>query len=154
MEFLRADITRKEHIISFLNEFSSAFPVPLTEKVSIEQYVNKVLEKGYVIIAVENEGIAGINMFYANDREKKRACISLICVSDKYRRRKVATSLLQIAEDISLENGMNYLLLCVHKENLGAIRTYEKFGFIRNDSLTANEEYNITYEKKISGDLL
>lgn len=154
MEYSKADLSRKNHIVSFLMSISNEFPIPLNEKVSIKDYVEKVFEKGYIIIAEENNDIAGLNMFYANDSDKKQAWISLICVAEKYRRNKVGTSLLQIAEDISLENGMDYLLLHVHKDNVGAIKTYERFGFAHSDSVPANAEYNITLQKKISRDLL
>lgn len=152
MELLLADLSRKNMIESFLQLMSHEFPIPLNEKVLISDYVEKILNRGYILVAEENGEIAGINMFYANDDVKKQAWISLICVSEKYRRAGVATSLLKMSEDISLNNGMKYLLLHVHKDNVKAIKAYEKYGFIRNDSVGANEVYNVTYEKKISRD--
>ena len=154
MEYLKADLSRKKHIVSFLMSISDEFPIPLNKKVSINDYVEKVFEKGNIIIAEENNDIAGLNMFYANDSAKKQAWISLICVAEKYRRNKVGTALLQISENISLENGMDYLFLHVHKDNVGAIKTYERFGFVYSDSVPANAEYNVTLQKKISRDVL
>jgi ribosomal protein S18 acetylase RimI-like enzyme len=55
--------------------------------------------------------------------------VSHVAVAPEYRRRGIATALLQKAEEEAKQKGYNKLVLEVETDNTGAIRTYEKFGF-------------------------
>jgi ribosomal protein S18 acetylase RimI-like enzyme len=55
--------------------------------------------------------------------------VSHVAVAPEYRRRGIASALLQKAETEAKQQGFSKLVLEVETDNSGAIRTYEKFGF-------------------------
>ena len=152
MKYIIADKNDSERIKAFLYHISDEFPISLTEKTDISSYVDKVLNFGVILLAEENGEIAGINMMYANDAERKLSWISTLGVDIKYRRKGVAMKLLRLAEEKAFWNGMSYLVLYVHKANNVAISAYKKFGFTETDEIPPNADYNITLIKKIRRD--
>ena len=119
----------KSCIYDLLVSFENIFP-HLTEKISsFDDYAQKLSEYAYVVEAREENESAGILVFYANDQKTKTAYISLIGVKKEKSRKGIGKALLNYCEEFSLKQGMSRLRLEVDKDNVNAIRFYEKNGF-------------------------
>ena len=68
--------------------------------------------------------------------------ISNIAVFEEYRGKGIATKLLDKAEEIAIEKGLNKLSLYVETDNLHAKRVYEKRGFKEVKKAVLPESYN------------
>lgn len=105
-----------------------------------EVYVNlidKIYQKGRFLYA-HNDEILGYCAFYANDREGKKAYISLLAVAPRYQKIHIGTKLLNETLMEMRKYGMEQCQLEVRKNNLKAIRFYELNHFLiieeRNNS--------------------
>jgi hypothetical protein len=62
-----------EQLTTFLRVIDDIFPIPLSEKVSIDEYALKALSKGVALCAEDSGKIVGILLGYANDSATKNA---------------------------------------------------------------------------------
>lgn len=136
-------VSCKESIYNLLIEFSGIFP-HLTEKISdIDDYAQKLSEYAFVYEALNDKECVGILIFYANDKQSKTAYISLIGVKKDKEGNGIGKALLKYCEKISMQAGMCKLKLEVNKENIGAIKFYEKNGFAFIEKNSQNSFYMI-----------
>jgi ribosomal protein S18 acetylase RimI-like enzyme len=68
--------------------------------------------------------------------------ISNIAIFEEYRGKGIATKLLDKAEEMAIEKGLNKLSLYVETDNLHAKRVYEKRGFKEVQKAVLPESYN------------
>ncbi|MBE7036418.1 MAG: GNAT family N-acetyltransferase [Ruminococcaceae bacterium] len=123
----------KEVLTRYLKQVDQDFPIPLSEKVDLEEYSDKILLNGIGFVHIVEENIAGAILFYANDLETKMAYISVLSVSSAYRKRGIAQGLLTTCLQKCEAMGYQTICLHTHKTNYGAISLYEKNGFQRFD---------------------
>lgn len=131
----------------FLKKIDKDFPIHLSDRVDIYQYIDKILKNGYGIIYKDNKKIVATILFYANDIKSKEAYISLIGVDKKYRRMHLANNLLDEALKIIVENGCRKVKLYTHKTNDGAKKMYVNKGFELVDS---DREHSVCFIKKLN----
>ena len=81
-----------------------------------------------VFVAEYNGTLAGILVICGYDYSI--VWISL-CVSEKFRRKRIGTTLLRFADDFVAKNKGGGILLSVNKKNLPAVSLYEKHGYTR-----------------------
>ena len=123
-------IESNEDIGQVLKKFDSVFNPSITDRIEdLEQYSNKLREKGLVYVAKDKE-VIGFIAFYANDLSSLTAYLTFIGVHPFAQKRKVGKSLLDYCIKISKEKGMSSLKLEVQKSNQIAINFYKKNGFI------------------------
>jgi hypothetical protein len=67
-----------EQLTTFLRVIDDIFPIPLSEKVSIDEYALKALSKGVALCAEDSGKIVGILLGYANDPVTKNAYIQAV----------------------------------------------------------------------------
>lgn len=147
---MKIEILKKEgknKLILFLENMNNEFPIPLTQRVDIEEYVNKVIENGYVVVCLEEQKIIGAILFYANNKEEKQAYISLLGIDSNYRRNHIATHLLDEALKIIKDAKMQKVKVYTHKTNEGAKTLYRKNAF---EEVESDREHSVCYEKKIN----
>ena len=104
----------------------------------------------------QNKWIIGIgNIIF--DEDSKYAHIMHIFIDDNYRRKGLATKIIQYLETLARERKMKILTLRVMPKNKPAIKLYEKIGFkeksIKNEDLPNSSNNNkeaINLYKKIS----
>lgn len=142
------NVKSKKRILKFLTEIDGIFPVNLSDKVDLNEYVNKIFEKGIIIISEFNNEIVGVLTGYINDKKNKLAYISVLGIKKEYQRRNIGKKLLHIFEQEAKKQKMTNILLYTHKENVGAIKFYEREGYIMSEK-KANYDYSVTLEKKI-----
>ncbi len=136
-----ADNSDTPLVFEFLKKVDNTFPIPLSFKVNLSDLAQKLIEKGYVCLAVDNDAIVGMVGFYANNFDTKVAYISVVSVSNEYQRRGIAKELLCRALDICNENGMKTCVLYTHKTNNGAIAMYKKLGFVMENDAERPDDY-------------
>lgn len=117
----------KQKLYDFLKEIDDDFPTPLSEKVKIEDYVDKIIAKSHIILRKRDSEIVGALFFYCNDEVTKTAYCSLLGVSKKYRKQGLATSL--VIEMIDLVKKAGFKKIHVFTDNPKALAIYEKLGF-------------------------
>ena len=91
-----------------------------------EIYVVKMDDKivGYIIIKIKDK--KAVNKKFRN---RRFLIIETMCVDEFYRGKGIGTYLLNYAKEIAKDNDCTDMYLTVNQENIGAIKTYEKFGF-------------------------
>ena len=134
--------TEIRDLIVFLNKINASFPVPLSEKIQIEEYAQKVLLLGIVIKIEHNNEIVGVVTGYANNNVSG-GYISVLGVSENHRGQKIGSRLLEAFIDEAKIEGMKQISLFAHKDNHNALKMYLNRGFFINNSINKNYDYDI-----------
>lgn len=136
-------------IVKFIQKIDNLFPVPISKKININEYVTKLYENGTIILAKDNEKIVGIMSGYMNDMRNKKAYASIIGVDEEYQNQKIGIKLFKIFHILAKKNGIKKIYLSVHKENKKAIDIYKKYGYKIIDKNISGNNYDYTLEKEI-----
>lgn len=115
-----------EKLVSFLRNVDKQLPVPLSKRVEISKYAEKILEFGNVLTIEIDNIIAAAVMFYTNDKEKHKGYITLISCLKSFENNGYGGLLLKSAEDEARKNGMKYMTLETDLINYKAIAFYSK----------------------------
>ena len=118
-----------EQLTTFLRVIDDIFPIPLSNKVSIDEYALKTLSKGVALCAEDSGKNVGILLGYANDSVTKNAYIGTLGVLEEYRSQGIGKSLVNYMKELSHSYGMEMIYLFTHKSNGSAVRFYIKNGF-------------------------
>lgn len=119
-------------IYELLEEFTSSFYEPLEKRsIDLREYAEKLSKNAEVYIAEISGAAAGLICFYCNDTERKEGYLASIAVKEAYRKRGIASALLQIMYKQCKEKGMKTIRLEVNVKNDRAICLYEKQGWTR-----------------------
>ena len=128
---------KKEALEMFLQEVDHDFPVPLSEKVDLKQYVEKVLQNADIVYKADGERLQGCVIGYCVNSYDDLVYIALVATGKDYRRRGIAAEL--VKEFIAMAK--KYRKRAVHLyAALGAndaINVYKKIGFV--DYVVENE---------------
>lgn len=117
---------KKSELLSFLKEIDNDFPTPLSQKVNLDEYVDKVLENAEIITKRINSEIAGITIFYCNDFVTLEAHAVVTGVKQKYRRMGIGKYLKEKQIETVKEKGFKKLIF--YTENPIAERLYKSLG--------------------------
>lgn len=79
---------------------------------------------------------------YFPGTDKDELFISNLAVFEEHRGQGIAVKLLEKAEEMAMEKGLNKLSLYVEIDNAHAKRVYERFGFQEVKKVVLPEEYN------------
>ncbi len=120
----------RELLTSYLQSVDPQFSPPLSRRVDLGVYARKLLEHGIVAVALRGEGqIGGVAAFYANDRERRVAYLSLVVVDGDAQGRGVGTQLVTHALATAARRGMQRMRLEVQCNNTKAQAFYQRLGF-------------------------
>lgn len=120
-------MTRKELVLEFLLKVDKEFKPALSEKTSIEEYVDKISSLAELIVAEDDNGIYGLTVLYCNDMLEKRAYVALVGVLPEYRGKGVARQMMIETIRRAVEKGM--CRIGIHTNNPVALNLYKKLGF-------------------------
>lgn len=123
---------------SFLSQINNDFPIPLNQKINIDDYLNKIFTNGEVIVAIENNEIVGLLTGYLNDLLNRKGYISILGIINEKSGLGLGTALLQKYISYAKEKNMEKIILNTDSSNTGAIKFYEKNGFIFNENYVDN----------------
>ena len=99
--------------------------------------------KEIFLVAEMDQKIVGVIDGYIIDSihyKEKVSFLEHLCVDKKYRKKRIATELIQEFSHKSKEKGATYIKLYAFEKNSNAIKLYNKLGFV---------ESTILYNKKI-----
>ena len=120
----KEDTVDENEIINSVNKWLNEFTDPICE---IKEAYTNAIEKGFVIVAFDNNEVSGIgivvNLGFEHFATKYH--LAYIATSDKIEGSGIATMILNEAVELSEGN----ISLHVERNNLGAIKLYEKMGF-------------------------
>lgn len=120
----------KEQVLSFLQEADSDFTPPLSSKLNLEIYAEKMISNAVIVDDISNDNLLrGFAATYANDANNLTAYLTFIGVKSRFRGLGIAKNLLEKTEATLLKKGFIRLRLEVYKGN-EAIKLYEKIGFV------------------------
>lgn len=135
-----------EKLREFIFEVNFDFPIPIAEKISIDEFLNKIKKNGNVYCAYYHDEIVGCAFFYANDPFKKVSFLTLFAVSKKYRNYGIGNNLLNYMISYCEKLGFETLQLYTHELNINARKFYSKRGFYAIDCDRIN---NVKLELKL-----
>ena len=113
----------EEHISALTQLEKECFPDPWSEKALADELTNP---NAVFRVALIDEEVAGyVGMLHVLDEGD----ICNVAVFDKFRRRGVATALIQHLVDYAVENQLSFITLEVRESNMGAQKFYDTMGF-------------------------
>ncbi|MBN1294979.1 MAG: hypothetical protein JXB48_24295, partial [Candidatus Latescibacteria bacterium] len=65
-----------DDILEFITKLDDDFIPPLSSRVNLNDYAQKIIEKAYCIVGIENNKIIALISFYMNDTIRKKAFIT------------------------------------------------------------------------------
>ena len=117
-------------IVKHLSSCNADFVPPLSDRVEIGEYARKITEKALRYEAWVDGILVGLVAFYCNDNENGIAYITNISVSNSWVGKNVAARLMGRCIEHTKRLGMRMIVLEVAKNNIPAIKLYEKNGFV------------------------
>lgn len=118
----------KEKILNFLRKVDHDFNPPLSSKVNLEEYVEKITQQARLIIRYSNEReIIGLAVLYCNDLKELKAYVSIVAVASAQRSKGYAKDMMQ--EAIDHARGAGFHTLGIHTNNPYAMALYRNLGF-------------------------
>ena len=136
-------------LIEFVEEIDDLFPIKISSKVNIPEYINKLLEKGIIVIAKNNNKIIGVVTGYINDFERKEAYISMVGIKKEYQNKGIGKILVNIFSNIAFNSKFERIKLETHRDNSNAINFYKRNNFICVDENASIPE-NIVLIKELN----
>ena len=126
-----------EEIEIFLNAVEQDFPVPLSEKVDLKEYAQKLFDHATIFCAYENGVIASMVAGYTRNLTDDLAFVSIMATRKEYRGQGLASKQLGKFLEESRNVGVKGVHVYAVESNLPAVATYKKHGFERYEA--ANE---------------
>ena len=94
-----------------------------------EEYLEKLADKAELLSHESLDRCLGFVFFYCNDPTKYSSYITLLMVAQTSRQLGIGASLVKYVLTLTAQRGFKVCHLEVRKENLAAIKLYEKMGF-------------------------
>jgi ribosomal protein S18 acetylase RimI-like enzyme len=127
-------------IAAHLKHCDSQFIPPLSGRVDIDAYAAKIAGHAERFEAWEGEALVGMAAAYCNDQSRGAGFITSVSVAPKLRSLGIATRLLEDCIRHAARAGFSLVRLSVGRDNLAAIRLYERCGFSAEpESATASD---------------
>lgn len=139
----------QEEIYSHLSDCNYNFIPPLDERVNIQEYSKKIVEKSVTFEAWANTILVGFVAAYFNDIENHSGYITNVSITKSYMGLGIASKLLNLCIGYAREKNFNELKLEVNKDNAPAINFYKRLNFSAIESKSDNilMKFKINYER-------
>lgn len=116
-------------LLTHLKKIDRFLPTPLSARVSLKEFAEKVISKGNVLTIEEKDEIVSAILFYANDTAEKNAYITLLGTLPEYQGKGHGNILMNAMEEKAKLNGMKKVHLDTDIINTKAIAFYSKNGY-------------------------
>ena len=127
-EMLRNRASASE-IAAHLRACDGVFVPPLSERVDLDDYAEKIVQRAERFEAWSNGQLAGLVAIYCNDCGRRTAFITSVSVLPARQGEGIASRLLQACTESVRQTGFKGIELEVGAHNSAATRLYEKHGF-------------------------
>ncbi len=114
-------------LIQYLKDVDLDFSIPLSQKIELDSYAEKLLTYGNIHVSIEDDQIEAIIGYYSNDFERYTAVLSILSTKEKARGKGIAKKLVIEAIDVCKKNQMKHFI--VDSVNPIAINLYKSLGF-------------------------
>lgn len=121
-------------IAEHLRACNADFEPPLSGRVEINDYAQKILSRATRFEAWSNGALIGLVAVYCNDQEKHIAYITSVSVLKECTGKGIAACLMSSCIKYVKALGMRQVCLEVAVDNASAIKLYEKCGFVVGDT--------------------
>jgi ribosomal protein S18 acetylase RimI-like enzyme len=129
MKVLTKQLT-KDEIFIFLNKVDSSFiPIPLSNRINLKLYSEKLAINAMHFSVEEDNCLIGICCCYMNDTKKKKAFISVICIDSEYKGIGLGKKLILECEAHAKKLGYKCVESEVHIENVPSIEMFKTIGY-------------------------
>ncbi len=125
-------------IYSHLMECNDTFVSQLAKRINIKEYSTKLFEKTVTFEAWLDNRVIGLVSAYFNDANNAKAYITDVSVKEKYNQMGIASNLMNMCIEYAKRNNYKMVELEVHKDNVAAIKLYNRYGFVQYDSKNDN----------------
>ncbi|MCD9464112.1 hypothetical protein CJF25_14145 [Photobacterium phosphoreum] len=115
-------LINRQEFINFLHSVDLEFIPPLSNKISFNDYYDKIMEVGNICCYYANNKVIGLVIFYDN---KDIAQITLVAVEPKYRGKGIASKLIKLV----LNEISKPTRIITWESNIRAVYLYKKLGF-------------------------
>lgn len=130
----------------FILNINNDFPIPITDKVDIDEFLDKIQKNGVVCCVYDGKEVVSGAFFYANDFVEKVGFLTLFATLSNYRRYGLGSNLIDMMVDYCVKLGFKKIQLYTHVSNDNAINFYLKKGFYFIDCDRKND---VKLEKNI-----
>lgn len=137
----------EKELYNFLKNVDKDFPEPLSDRVDLKEYSQKIYENAVIITEIYDEKIVGMFAGYANDEKKEKAYVSFVSVIKEHRGNGIAKKLLKEFIEICKKKRFQEIELQTSLENQEAIKLYESNGFERSFVVGSRVEYQYKIEE-------
>lgn len=127
---LCANRANAAELTGHLARCDAAFVPPLSGRVVIRDYAQKLTDKAVRFEAWQDGELVGLVATYCNDPEKTAAFITSVSVLPSWQGRGIAAQLMARCLDHVRQEGFRRIELEVDHRSLAAVSLYEKFGFV------------------------
>lgn len=145
VEFHRNRATEGE-IANHLSACDATFVPPLSGRVEIPRYAQKLLLHATRFEAWADGSLVGLVAVYCNGPGRRFAYVTSVSVLPEERGRRIASGLMVRCTEYLRELGFERVELEVDRENEPAIRMYHRHGFIAGDGRGGNLVMHLTLE--------
>lgn len=121
-------------IAAHLASCDADFVPPLSARVEIEDYAQKIADKATRFEAWSGGTLVGLVATYCDDREERIAYITSVSVLQSWTGNGIAKDLLRQCVAHARLSGMKQIRLEVASANAPAIKLYERSGFVGHKS--------------------
>jgi ribosomal protein S18 acetylase RimI-like enzyme len=133
-----------KEIFTHLKECDYDFVPPLSDKVNLMEYAQKLFKKSITFEAWSNKRIIGLIAAYLSKADDLSVFITNVSVIQEYKRCGIASTLMRNCIFYVLNHNLTTILLQVDKNNIAAIEFYNTFGFVdskNEDGITLMKLY-------------
>ena len=129
VEYLSNKATEAE-TADHLSRCDADFVPPLSGRVEISDYAQKIASKAMRFEAWSGGTLVGLVAAYCNDQKKRIAYITSVSVLREWTGKGIAANLMKQCIEHAETSGMRQISLEVASDNTPAIKLYEKSGFV------------------------
>lgn len=141
-DFLQKTNFSIQDLTTYLSKEQNQFPLPLGNRTNLEEYAQKLGQKGEVVLAYDGKEIKGIIGGYCNDYVNRFGYISVLVVTSKYRGQGLGKVLLEHFIFLCESKSMKTIKVLTNAKNTAAIGLYKRFGFVQG-TLNEADEYSM-----------
>jgi ribosomal protein S18 acetylase RimI-like enzyme len=120
----------RDAVETYLRACDAAFRPPLSERVDLTAYAEKIAARAERFEAWDGARLAGLVAAYCNDPERRAAFVTSVSVAPQLHGRGVASRLLGACIDHARASGFARVELEVDARNEPALALYRRHGFV------------------------
>ena len=138
----------KSEIESLLKSVDTDFDPPLSTRISIPEYSEKIHKHATIFSIHQCEELLAFVALYCNDLGNSTAYVTMVGVSRNHRGIGLASTLIESSIQFLRTRGFKSVRLEVDKSNRNAIKLYDRLGFEKVEQNETSAFMELRLEKK------